>query len=348
MSTNRGASSSPNLAAVDLLALISSDVKLRRVAMTNEGEYAGPCPFCGGHDRFRVWPAHPSGKGRWWCRGCNRSGDAITYLQMNYGLTFRAACERLGLESHSGPSPVTNDQKPQAPPAEPPPVVPPTAEWQDRAWGVVAQAQATLWSENGTKARTWLAERGLTEETLETWGIGYNSTEGQQEGFRVPRGILLPAFGGPHLWYVKIRRPAPPLSGPKYQQLKDGRPTLYGADLVTGKPVVVLCEGEFDGLLLWQEARDLVDVVALGGAGQHLAALHLLPLVQARVWLVAFDRDAAGDQGATWWQQFSARVRPVQVPNGKDITDFYLGGGDLRDWVAGLLPKDEGGRHDRG
>ena len=41
---------------VDLLALIGRDVQLRRVASTNGGEWAGPCPFCGGHDRFRVWP----------------------------------------------------------------------------------------------------------------------------------------------------------------------------------------------------------------------------------------------------------------------------------------------------
>lgn len=38
-------------------------------------EYAGPCPACGGHDRFRVWPGPP---GRFWCRQCTWSGDVVT------------------------------------------------------------------------------------------------------------------------------------------------------------------------------------------------------------------------------------------------------------------------------
>ena len=51
---------------LDLLELIGRDARLRKVASTRGGEYAGPCPFCGGRDRFRVQPR----RGRWWCRGC--------------------------------------------------------------------------------------------------------------------------------------------------------------------------------------------------------------------------------------------------------------------------------------
>jgi hypothetical protein len=58
----------------NLLALIGTDTTLRRVASTQRGEYAGPCPFCrAGEDRFRVQPsvvcggaasAHPPSTGR--------------------------------------------------------------------------------------------------------------------------------------------------------------------------------------------------------------------------------------------------------------------------------------------
>jgi hypothetical protein len=41
-------------------------------------EWAGPCPSCGGTDRFRVWPGPP---GRFWCRQCTWSGDAITLVR---------------------------------------------------------------------------------------------------------------------------------------------------------------------------------------------------------------------------------------------------------------------------
>ena len=41
----------------NILDLVKSDVpSIKRVANTNGGEWAGPCPFCGGEDRFRVWP----------------------------------------------------------------------------------------------------------------------------------------------------------------------------------------------------------------------------------------------------------------------------------------------------
>jgi len=59
--------------AVDLLALVGRDTQVKKVAGTAGGEWAGPCPWCGGNDRFRLWPNsdHP----RYWCRGCDRRGD---------------------------------------------------------------------------------------------------------------------------------------------------------------------------------------------------------------------------------------------------------------------------------
>ena len=35
-------------------------------------EFAGPCPWCGGEDRFVVWPNQGQG-GRFMCRRCARS-----------------------------------------------------------------------------------------------------------------------------------------------------------------------------------------------------------------------------------------------------------------------------------
>ena len=88
--------------SVDLLSLIGADVRLKKVAATHGGEWAGPCPFCGGvqkrdADRFHVWPA----EGRYWCRRCERKGDAIDYVRQRHGLGFGAALDRLGLENGS-------------------------------------------------------------------------------------------------------------------------------------------------------------------------------------------------------------------------------------------------------
>ena len=56
--------------SVDLLALVGADSRLVKVASTRGGEYAGPCPFCGGEDRFRVQPE----QGQWFCRQCSSDG----------------------------------------------------------------------------------------------------------------------------------------------------------------------------------------------------------------------------------------------------------------------------------
>lgn len=77
---------------MDLLSLVEQDVTMRRASSTNGGEYAGPCPGCGGHDRFRVWPE----QGRYWCRRCEKQGDLIQYLRDFRGLSFQDAARTVG------------------------------------------------------------------------------------------------------------------------------------------------------------------------------------------------------------------------------------------------------------
>jgi hypothetical protein len=56
-------------------------------------ERCGPCPACGGTDRFSINTA----KGVWNCRGCGRGGrDAISLAVHVHGLGFIEAVERLG------------------------------------------------------------------------------------------------------------------------------------------------------------------------------------------------------------------------------------------------------------
>lgn len=40
-------------------------------------EWAGPCPACGGTDRFRVWARASGRRPGYWCRQCQITGDAI-------------------------------------------------------------------------------------------------------------------------------------------------------------------------------------------------------------------------------------------------------------------------------
>lgn len=80
---------------MDLLNLIQQDGFLRKVSHHDGGEWAGPCPKCGGVDRFRCWP-ESSRSVKFWCRGCLISGDVIDYLRKVRGLSFRDACRAAG------------------------------------------------------------------------------------------------------------------------------------------------------------------------------------------------------------------------------------------------------------
>src|SRR6266704_558561 len=84
---------------IDLHDLIEqkSPVRLTKVASSHNGEWAGNCPWCSGTDRFRVWPF--STRSHYWCRGCNKTGDAIQFLRDYCDMSFISACQELGIES---------------------------------------------------------------------------------------------------------------------------------------------------------------------------------------------------------------------------------------------------------
>ena len=71
------------------------NITISRIGPTNGGEYASACPYCGGRDRFRIWP-NEGETGRFWCRQCNEHGDLIDHLRRQKGMTFQEACQATG------------------------------------------------------------------------------------------------------------------------------------------------------------------------------------------------------------------------------------------------------------
>lgn len=333
----------PLPARLDLYALVSRATALQKVAATDGGEWSGACPWCGGADRFRVWPE--AARPHYWCRGCDQQGDTIEWLRRFYHLSFPDAQAALG--QPLDPLPARDLPRRPAPKPVAPPPIPPVPPWQVRAASVIAQAQAVLWSSTGDRARAYLHDvRGLTDSTLETAAVGYlprdtwdDPTAWGLDGARValPAGILLPTCIGETCWGLKVRRPGP--AQPKYHLVRGSRTALYGVDQLQGHAVVLLVEGEFDALLLRQIAGDLVDVVTLGSAKAPLAIPWRARLLPARLWLVAYDLDTAGNDGAATLGALSARVRRVRPIGGADLGAMHQAGGDLRAWVGALIAR---------
>jgi len=377
-----------HLAGFDILKLIEADVPLQLVVKNGRRsgpEWAGPCPFCGGEDRFRVWPEHHSGRGRFWCRndtldahGCGASGDAIAYLR-KHGRSWGDALREIGFVVD--PDFVPEERTPLNPPSRgevraPPDVEPPSEAWQDRAETFVGWMHDLLMSAKGEKVRDYLRlRRGLREETLEAFRVGANPYDayeavrfwGLEEGKKVylSMGLVLPGVNEDgRVWHLQIRRPhrrgewtdelyevwrrVPGwLPDKKYMSVKGGvQIMMFGLDKLRFDKPLLVCEGELDAMLAWQELNDggsgepLVDVVAFGGSkkvSNGLPGRWVLRMLPYERVLVAYDGDMAGVEGAKALAAQCGRAEVLETVKGRDLTDMFLAGVDLREWIGEVL-----------
>jgi DNA primase len=319
---------------VDLLAVVEADLGPAR--RHNGRWFSWPCCF---HDdssqdggSLRVTPD----TGTWFCFGCHASGDVIAWVRKRQGLGFVETCRELG-GNHNGYS-----RKPMPMPFPVP--APPDAAWQQAVGKIAEASRRFLWSGNLSASLAYLHGRGLCDETLRAWGIGCNPSTlsipelPDQDGKPAVaiRGITIPVEMAGQLWALKVRQP----DGftPKYLQVAGGHPALFGAHTLT-KQVALLAEGEFDTMLAGQEAGDLVGVASSSGGARTWLRSWGVHLLAARTVLVAYDADQTGEDAAAGvLRAIGPRARRVTVPKGKDITEFWQAGGNVRDWIVSLLP----------
>jgi DNA primase len=317
------------------IRILKAQHDLRRIVEQD----LGPAPMRGGQALLWRCPFHHERKGyslAVWANGfrcfgkCQISGDVLDWLQRYRHLSFQEALQALGEAPRSAPGLAANRP---TPPAEPPPV-----EWQATARRVVEGAEETLWSVSGEQALDYLIGRGLNGSTIHDARLGVVPGGYRQwrtiAGLNVPCGITIPWLTGDTLWAVKVRRLAGRV---KYSQIAGGSSSgLYRGETLEGAKAVLFCEGEFDALVAHQEAGSLVAAVSLGSAGNTLSDRWIIDLVTVPLILVAYDVDPAGLKGASRLQSLSNRVHTIQVPKGKDITEFHQQSeeGDVFAWLA--------------
>ncbi len=85
--------------ATDIVALISEHVALKRVGR----RYSGLCPFH--QEKSPSFSVSPE-KGVWHCFGCQKSGDAITFVREVEHLDFVGAVERLAARARELKKPI--------------------------------------------------------------------------------------------------------------------------------------------------------------------------------------------------------------------------------------------------
>jgi DNA primase len=200
---------------INLLEIIGRDTKLKKAASTNGGEWAGPCPFCGGRDRFRVWPQPADGKPRFWCRQCECSGDAIDYVMHRDSVSFRAACEKLNLQPEPERLSVCRIQTPRHAPAlrRRDYIALSCPQWQQAAQAFCAQSWENLWRKpdgQPSAGLAYLRERGFKDGPLGAFEVGYNPTPCKtlwgETTIYLPVGIVIPHEYQERIWAINVRR----------------------------------------------------------------------------------------------------------------------------------------------
>ncbi len=333
--------------AADIVEVISTHTDLRRAG----ARYTGLCPF---HDERTPSFSVDAQEKLYHCFGCGVGGDVIKFVEEKDGLGFAEAVElladRYGVEI---------EREQEDPRAE--------ARRQQRRRleqlleRVAAYYASYLWeSPEAAKAREYLAERGLGEEALRGFGVGYAPSawdkilvRGQQAGFSVQElhGVGLVQRGREGKEYDRFRsrimfpirdrrgrtlgfggRAMRSDQGAKYVNTAETdffhkSQLLYGVDkakaAIAKANRAVVVEGYTDVLALHQAGiEETVAVMGTAITGEQVATLS--GMVEEVV--LALDADSAGQEAMLRAQRVAAgrkmRLRVAAMPAGEDPAEM--------------------------
>ena len=334
------------IAAADMVDVVSARTQLRKVG----SRYSGRCPFH--EERTPSFSVNPVEK-LFYCFGCNKGGDVITFVRETEQLDFAEAVEwlaerfRIPLEYEESSPQVEESRK-----------------RRDRLHAVLDQAasfyERHLWdTEAGAPVREYLEGRGLGEQICREFRLGLSPGTGlaqkaQQKGFTreelrgagltnargndyFPRRLMFPltdARGRIVGFQARKLREDDPLRG-KYVNSPEGElfhksAILYGLHLarteIAKQERAIVVEGNTDVIALRQTG--LQPVVASMGTALTEQQLKELSRLTRKLYL-CFDADAAGEAATLRGMELAVGlgcdVRIVTLPPGLDPADSAEG-----------------------
>lgn len=348
-------------AEVSLVRLVeASGVKLAK----RGGDMVGCCPF---HEDGTPSLVVTVAKNLWHCFGCDAGGDPISWVMKREGVSFRHAVELLRAddapEVAASPTrvPVTRSTVTRLPPLS-------TAGDAELLGEVAGYYTRTL---KGTpEALDYLAKRGLAHaELIDTFGLGFadrtlayrlpgaNRKAGADVRGQLQRLGVLRESGHEHLrgsLVVPIRDGTGRivnLYGRKIRDnLRKGTPDhlylpgphrgVFNLEAFAASDELILAEAVIDAMTFWCAGyRNVTCAWGAGGLTDEIVAAMVAHGVK-RV-LIAYDRDAAGDKGATAASERLASqgiaTYRVNFPKGMDANAYALSVTPARKSLGALL-----------
>lgn len=325
-------------AATNIVGVISQFVPLKRVGR----RWVGLCPF---HPEKSPSFSVNEDAGLYYCFGCQKKGDAITFLRDLEGLDFVGAVERLAAKANVSLRYTDAD----------------AGESRKRRHRLIdTMERAVQWyherlltGADAGPARGYLRSRGiggaevrqfrlgwapdswdelakalqLSDADLRDSGLGLVNRRGRQQDFFRGR-VLFPIFDPQGAPIGFGGRKLEGTDGPKYLNpggtaIYDKSKVLYGlsaakADIVTVQEAIV-CEGYTDVIGFFQAGMGR----AVATCGTALTEDHVKLLTRfAKRLVLAFDADGAGQSAAErfhqWEQTYELDVVVAALPPGKD------------------------------
>jgi DNA primase len=323
----------------DLVAVISEYLSLKKSGQN----FTGLCPFHAEKSpSFSVNPA----KQFFHCFGCSAGGDVFHFLSKMDQISFPEAVRRLAQKA--GVS-IPSEKEDRAEISE-------KEREMDEIYQLNEQAaflfhQHLMDKPEAAAARAYLAERGISQEMIDTFSIGFAIPRGGMiQRLKCPESLLekgcLIRKGetGPYDYFRnRIIFPIKRLSGkiagfggralddtpPKYLNTSEtpvftkGK-NLFGLNLARGKKSLIVVEGYFDAISLYQAG--ITNVVATLGTALTGDHLRLIRRFVEKATLL-FDPDRAGIdavlRAAPLFVENEMTAEVVSLPSGED-PDLFI------------------------
>ena len=339
--------------SADIVEVVSQHTDLRRAG----ARMSGLCPF---HDeRTPSFSVDPVGR-LYHCFGCGVGGDVISFVQEKEGLEFAEAVESLAerygveIERERDDPRAEEERRKRARLYE---LLQRTGEFYEKYLWEGQKAEAV-------RARSYLSERGLSEEALREFGVGMAPNRwdsvllgGQQAGFKMDElfaaGLLRRGKRGPYD-YVRQRimfpirdqrgrvigfggraqraeEKAKYVNSPEGPLYRKGH-TLYGIDLaraaIAKSRRAIVVEGYTDVIALNQAG--IAEVVAIMGTAITPEQLGMLSKLGPESVVLALDADRAGADAMIRAQRVasgkSLDLLVAPMPEGEDPADMLAAG----------------------
>lgn len=246
----------------ETLRQLKESIDLREIAaqyttLRGHLEKFGPCPRCGGEDRFHVQAK------MFFCRQCyppepgHGRHDVFEFaIFLGLATNFRQACELAISWTNVPLSPVRQVQP------VPHPLSYLAPEWQQPMQQNIQRFAHRLESGAGTAARTYLRKRGILPETWRAARLGALLAMNHL-GHRHPV-VAIPWFYEGFVTSVQMRFIYPQ----QQRYARYGYRRCYGETVLytlpqKGEDTLVAVEGEFNALSIWQATP--FEVVSFGG-----------------------------------------------------------------------------------